>query len=381
VYAVGGTLRAVAFDATRREVGGAATVVEGVNRTRLGSNIGGLAQYSLSATGSLAYVAGPVSTASAPPRDLALYDTNGGVESLNLPPMLYESPRISPNGQEIAVSTLDDDNVNVWLYDLARKTPLRQLTLQGRNRHPIWSADGLSVAFPSDREGDLAIFSQAADGSRPAERLTRPEPGTAHVPQAWSRGDEHMLFSASTGSGYWLEVLAARTKTIERFAADLQSTTLPGAAAFSPDGAWVAYQAGESTQARVRIQPFSGTGAVHQLPVAGRNPRWSPSGTELFFTVGAAIFRIPVSTRPKVAFGSPSVLVKGIPMGFAQRGYDVLDDARFVGITVATGYTPSTAASIRQIDVILNWGEELRARVPAHYRRGRADSRRASWRA
>ena len=42
---------------------------------------------------------------------------------------------------------------------------MRQLTFGGKSRHPIWSRDGQWVAFQSDREGDLAIFRQRADGS------------------------------------------------------------------------------------------------------------------------------------------------------------------------------------------------------------------------
>lgn len=34
--------------------------------------------------------------------------------------------------------------------------------------------------FQSDRDGDLAIYWPQADGSGTAERLTRPEAGTAH---------------------------------------------------------------------------------------------------------------------------------------------------------------------------------------------------------
>ena len=52
--------------------------------------------------------------------------------------------------------------------------------------------------------------------------------------------------------------------------------------------------------------------------------------------------------------------------GSLQANYDVVDDGkRFVAIVVAAGYTPSTAAAIRQIDVVLNWHDELKARVPA----------------
>ena len=99
----------------------------------------------------------------------------------------------------------------------------------------------------------------------------------------------------------------------------------------------------------------------------GRNPRWSPDGKELFFSQGAQIYGIGVSTQPRFNFGSPSLLVKGIPLGGFERQYDVaVDGKRFIGIIVAAGYTPSTAASIRQIDVVLNWFAELKARVPTN---------------
>ena len=41
----------------------------------------------------------------------------------------------------------------------------------------------------------------------------------------------------------------------------------------------------------------------------------------------------------------------------------VADGQRFVGVTVAAGHTPITAAAIRQIDVVLNWPEGLKTRV------------------
>ncbi len=61
---------------------------------------------------------------------------------------------------------------------------MQRLTFGGNNRFPIWTANN-RVAFQSDREGDLAIFWQSAVGGT-AERLTKPEPGTSHVPESWS---------------------------------------------------------------------------------------------------------------------------------------------------------------------------------------------------
>ena len=51
----------------------------------------------------------------------------------------------------------------------------RQLTFAGKNRFPIWSTDGQFVTFQSDREGDLALFRQRADGTGNAERITKPD--------------------------------------------------------------------------------------------------------------------------------------------------------------------------------------------------------------
>src|SRR6516165_8233492 len=64
----------------------------------------------------------------------------------------------------------------------------------GSNRFPIWSADSQRVAFQSDREGDRGIFWQRSDGSGTAERLTKPEAGANHFPEAWSPKGDSFLF-------------------------------------------------------------------------------------------------------------------------------------------------------------------------------------------
>ena len=82
----------------------------------------------------------------------------------------------------------------------AGTSSLRRLTFGGNNRLPIWSADGKRVAFQSDRDGDRAIFWQPVDGGT-AERLTRPEPGTSHVPESWAPREDVFLFSVTKGFG------------------------------------------------------------------------------------------------------------------------------------------------------------------------------------
>ena len=126
---------------------------------------------------------------------LGLSDRAGKLTPLALPPGPYETPRASPDGTRVAVGVADAKETYVAIYDLDSKTSLRRLTFGGNSRYPVWSRDGQRVTFQSDREGDLAIFWQRADGTAPAERLTKPEKGTAHVPASWSPQDETLLFT------------------------------------------------------------------------------------------------------------------------------------------------------------------------------------------
>src|SRR4029077_5334391 len=126
--------------------GGPVPIVEGVKRSS-GSN--GTAHFSVSGTGSLVFVPGPASTSSAL-SDLALVDRNGALQPLKLPPGAYEYPRLSPDGKRIAVGREDGTGALVWTF-AATASAARRLTLGGRNRVPIWSADGERVAFQSDR--------------------------------------------------------------------------------------------------------------------------------------------------------------------------------------------------------------------------------------
>ena len=170
---VGGVLFAVPFDLKRLEVtGGAVPIVEGVWRTPSANS--GAALFSVSDTGSLIYVPGPAA-ASSDQSGLALIDRKGVVAPLKVPPGVYEYPRVSPDGTRLVFGTSDGKQAVISTYELSGASAVRQLTFEGNNRFPIWSADGQRVAFQSDRQGDPAVFWQPADRRhRRAPHNTRP---------------------------------------------------------------------------------------------------------------------------------------------------------------------------------------------------------------
>jgi Tol biopolymer transport system component len=231
------------------------------------------------------------------------------------------------------------------------------------------------VAFQSDRDGDLGLFWQRADGTTAAERLTKPDKDTAHVPESWSPDGKTLLFSIGTGSTYSSSYAVAALSLTDRRVTPVGGiqSAFPPAATFSPDGRWVAYSVAAPSSppgGSLFVQPFPATGATYPISKgSGFHPTWSPDGKELFYFVGgggAQFSAVSVTTRPTFAFGNPVP----VPKPFVERGpgfernNDITRDGkRFLGV-VAAGQTASGAPAAPQIQVVLNWFEELKARVP-----------------
>jgi serine/threonine protein kinase/Tol biopolymer transport system component len=363
VYVASGTLFALPFDVRRLSATGQPVpVLEGVRR-----NDTGVAQFSVSDTGSLIYLPGP-SSASSARSDIVIMDFNGSEKPLKLPPAPYEHPRVSPDGQQVAVDTDDGNEAIVWVYNLSGTTAMRRLTFGGRNRFPIWSADGKRITFQSNQDGDLGIFWQHADGNGAAERLTTSERGTAHVPDSWSANGNELLFEVTKGLSVSLWTLSPADKRVVPFGES--ESTGPFNGTFSPDGRWVAYSTTPGN--RIVVQPFPQTGTKYEVSERGIYPLWAPDGKRLFYNLPGQLVAVTVSTQPIVAFGNPVALPRGtflVQGPLVPRNHDITPDGKgIVGvITPVSGTSDQTQTGnppLDQIQVVLNWSEELKAKVP-----------------
>jgi Tol biopolymer transport system component len=96
----------------------------------------------------------------------------------------------------------------------------------------------------------------------------------------------------------------------------------------------------------------------------GGQPVWSPDGTELFYRSGNRMMLVSVQTDPTFRHGRPEVLFEGRYVSSRINPwnpyYDIsADGQQFLMIKNVEGRTG-------QINVVLNWFEELKRLVPTN---------------
>ena len=204
-------------------------------------------------------------------------------------------PAISPDGKRIAFSAQGD----LWVVSSkgGRARPLT--THVGYERSPVWTPDGKSIVFASDRHGNLDLFRIDLEGGR-AERLTyhsaNDEP-TGCSPDGRvvlfgsRRQDDHR---AAIGNGrmaelYRVPLVGGRPEQVFTTPAEL--------AVYSPDGRFIAYHDYKGYEDRWRkhhvsaitrdIWIFDARRKSHRKLTSfrgeDRNPVWSPDGKSIYF--------------------------------------------------------------------------------------------------
>jgi hypothetical protein len=132
---------------------------------------------------------------------------------------------------------------------------------------------------------------------------------------------------------------------------------------FSPDGRYVVYVSDESGRNEVYVQPFNGSGVKHRISVdGGAEVVWGETG-EIFYRSGNRMMVVQVRTEPSLEIRRSQPLFEGPYLLSASRAanYDVsADGQRFLMLKRAEPGISSPTL----INVVQNWSEELKKRVP-----------------
>ena len=216
------------------------------------------------------------------------------------------------------------------------------------------------MTFSSDAAGSFDLWTKRADGSAQAVPQFH---GKANIfGSHWARDGKWLIYQTndwSHGSG---DILGIRPG-LDTIPVPLVATQFREVSpAPSPDGRWLAYTSNESGDYEVYVVPFPNTTTAKWAVSThgGTEPRWSHSGSELFYRDASGnLAAAQVRTAPTFSTGRSATLFPAA--GFAafqfSPQYDVsLDDQRFLMIR------PLAASGPDQLIVVENWFEELRAK-------------------
>ncbi len=353
LFTQAGALMAVPFDLQRLEIAGnPVPVVDGLLVHGSSNSISSSTDYSLSSNGTLVYVPGSSRNA---PVHLEWVTRDGAELPLPAAPHVYVLPKISPDGKRIAIGITEKD-AQLYIYDIARDT-LNRFTFQGSNNlGSLWTPDGKRIAYISNSTGPRNIFWQLADGTGGLERLnTSPQ---LSIPGSWSPDGKVLAYAIiDPHMGYDIWTLTPSDHKTQIF---LQTKFNESAPQFSPDGHWLAYSSDESGHSEIYVVPYPGPGGKWQISSdGGREPLWNRNGRELFFRNGNKMMAAPIDTQHAFSAGTPKTLFQGqyVTLSNSTPNYDVTADGqKFLML--------KTTAPPAQINVVVNWFEELKQKVP-----------------
>jgi Tol biopolymer transport system component len=194
---------------------------------------------------------------------------------------------VSSNGKRVAFATLRQ-NADIWKLPVSPQTglptgpPEAVISTTREDSRGAWAPDGKTIAFNSDRAGDMNIwlFSLRDSSSR---QLTAGHDGDFQP--NWSPDGNKIIFFSprSVGNPNIWEV-AVNSGALKRLTFNAAVNVNPF---FSPDGARIAYQSDQSGRLEVWVMSADGS-SPRQLTntgvsVLGHFMRWTDNGREVIF--------------------------------------------------------------------------------------------------
>ena len=259
------------------------------------------------------------------------------------------------------------DTDDIWIWDDLNKN-IRRLTFNESSSFPLWTIDGQRIAFTMDNEDGRGIYWRAVNGMG-GDDLIAMGSGAGFWPSAWSVDGKTLVtteFMAGSGlniGSISMEEDHSHKPLLQKEYGELQPQ-------ISPDGKWMAYTSSESGEEEIYVRPFPDVdeGQWQVSKDGGTSPLWSHDGEELFYRKGDEVIAVSVETEPTFNTVKSETLFRGNYVYISAPDFhpwDIHPDGkRFLMIKDSLDDTSTEGGLKPGINIILNWFEDLKQKVP-----------------
>ena len=199
---------------------------------------------------------------------------------------------ISRKASRLAFSILRQ-NADIWRLPVSPATgkpagaPIEVITTTREDSRGVWSPDSKTIAFNSDRTGEMNIWLHSIESAQ-TRQLTKGSGGDFQA--NWSPDGKRIAFFSSragTADIWCVEVESGELKRLTK------SDSVDVNPFFSPDGEMIAYNSDQSGRPEVWVMNADGSDArqLAGVGLVGHFMQWQPGGDAL-------IFRCPGGGRP-----------------------------------------------------------------------------------
>lgn len=190
------------------------------------------------------------------------------------------SPSWAPNGNQLAYVSFESRKPVVYIHDLDTGKRRLVANFKGSNSAPAWSPDGKTLALTLSRDGGSQLFllDVGTPGAEPRRLATSTAIDTEPVFTADGRT---IYFVSDRGGSPQIYKIATTGGNPERVTFNGSYNISP---ALSPDGRWLAYISRLSGAFKLHIQDL-GSGQVQALTdtMADENPSFAPNSRMIMY--------------------------------------------------------------------------------------------------
>ena len=306
---------------------------------------GDQAQASLGPAGTFAYLSGGSHIM---PRELAWISENGKIEPLGYPVRPYRGGTISGDGKRLAISAIESGRYVMRILALDRHSD-EPLDLPGSAWDPVWQPGTTKIAFTTMRKGDFDAYWVDVGTQAPPEALLVTE--FDESPNAFTPDGSALIVQQSDKQGrYRHKLLRLPPHAAPEALIDRSADTV----AVSHDARFVAYQSSHQGSSQIYVQSMDGK--QFQRIGNGTAAIWAVNKRDLLYLREPDIMAMPFVVQNGQFIPGKERVWAHVPGNYYAGVLQVGRDGRALVLI-------DRKATARELRVIVNWQQEIAAKV------------------